>query len=258
MQNINGGNLSGNYALAKPLDATGVANWTPIGTDASGNALNDGRGFSGTFQGLGNTVSNLTINLPSVSNVGLFGSIGSGGVIQNLGLLGGSVTGGSQVGGLVGSNAGTVSQSYATTAVTGFEAVGGLVGYNSGVVMASRATGQVQGTGGDDVGELVGYNPGGTVAQSFATGTVTGPLDVGGLVGNNGGTVAFSRSYLLGPVTGNNSTFGFGIGGLVGYMYGGFISQSYSTSSVTGGSYAGGLVGVECRDGIRLIRNGGG
>ena len=31
LQNIIDGNLSGNYALAKPLDATGVANWTPIG-----------------------------------------------------------------------------------------------------------------------------------------------------------------------------------------------------------------------------------
>ena len=49
-QNINDA-LNGNYALATPLDATGVANWTPIGTDGAGNVLNSGNGFDGTLRG---------------------------------------------------------------------------------------------------------------------------------------------------------------------------------------------------------------
>ncbi len=48
-------------------------------------------------RGLGNTISNLTIN--GGDNTGLFGTLGSGGVIRDLGLVGERVTGGSDVGG---------------------------------------------------------------------------------------------------------------------------------------------------------------
>ena len=48
--------LSGYYALAYPLNLAGVANWQPIGISGSGAVLN-GTGFTGTFEGLGNTIS---------------------------------------------------------------------------------------------------------------------------------------------------------------------------------------------------------
>ncbi|WP_234993048.1 MULTISPECIES: InlB B-repeat-containing protein [unclassified Paenibacillus] len=69
---------------------------------------------------------------------------------------------------------------------------------------------------------------------------VTGRQDVGGLVGRNfGGTI--SNSYASGSVTGKSSN----VGGLIGYNYfSGTISNSFATGSVTGGgSSAGGLIG---------------
>ncbi len=58
-----------------------------------------------------------------------------------------------------------------------------------------------------------------------------------GLFGSSSGTI-----YRVGldsvSIIGAGST-----GGLVGFMYGGSVSESYTTGSITGGSYAGGLVG---------------
>ena len=56
--------------------------------------------FWGTFDGLGHTITGLTINRPNAS-VGLFGTV-TGGSVSNIGLLGGSVKGTSSVGGRAG------------------------------------------------------------------------------------------------------------------------------------------------------------
>jgi filamentous hemagglutinin family protein len=253
VQNINN-NLGGYYALALPLDASGVTNWTPIGTDGGENVLSGG-GFAGAFQGLGNTISNLTINLPSTSYVGLFGY--SSGLIQNLGLVGGSVTGNSTVGGLIGLNNGTVTNAYTTGAVTGSGSgasdVGGLIGYNlSGTVTNAYTTGAVIGGSGSgsSVGGLIGLIYSGTVTNAYATGAVTGGVrgsssNVGGLVGLNGGAV--SDAYATGAVIGGG---GFSnVGGLIGNNLLGTVTNAYATGAVTGGggsgsSFVGGLIGI--------------
>ena len=201
-------NLSGNYVLGSNIDASATSAWNsgagfaPIGNNITA--------FKGVFDGLGHVISNLTINRRSTNYVGLFGVTSSGSVIKNVGLVGGSVTGSSYVGGLVGTNSyGTVSNSYATGSVTGSSYVGGLVGANYRTVSNSYATGNVNG-GSGVVGGLVGYNYSrSTVSNSYATGSVTGASTVGGLVGNNYGTV--SNSYATGSVTGSSY-----VGGLVG------------------------------------------
>jgi hypothetical protein len=62
------------------------------------------------------------------------------------------VTGYDDVGGLVGRNEGTVSDSYSTGSVTGYDDVGGLVGWNDGTVNDSfwdtQASGQGSSAGG--------------------------------------------------------------------------------------------------------------
>ncbi|MGA2191695.1 MAG: GLUG motif-containing protein, partial [Steroidobacteraceae bacterium] len=147
--------------MGSNIDATPTSTWNSgSGFTPIGNSTNN---FTGTFDGLGHTISNLAINLPSASDVGLFGYTGAGSVIQNVGLVGGSVSGSNYVGGLVGWNNGTVSNSYATGSVNGASNVGGLVGDN-----------------------------GGMVSSSYATGSVNGASNVGGLVGDNGGMVSNS------------------------------------------------------------------
>ena len=189
-------NLAGKYVLGRDIDARASSAWNAgLGFAPIGNSTTK---FTGKFDGLGRSISGLTINRPLENNVGLFGAAYYT-TLQNIGLLGGSITGGTSVGGLIGWNDagwsifGTVSNAFSSAAVTGSSAVGGLVGENRGAISKSYATGGVAGN--DKVGGLVGYNnvnaiDAGTVITSYASGKVTGSTNVGGLVGSNAGTVA--------------------------------------------------------------------
>ncbi len=236
------GNLSGYYALGSNIDATDTSSWNGgLGFAPVGNSTNK---FNGKFDGLGHTISNLYINRPTQSYVGLFGYTGSGSSVSNVGLVGGSVSGWMFVGGLVGLSYGAITNSYATGSVSGtIYYIGGLVGRNYSAITNSYATGSVTGSGsGIYIGGLVGWNEnGGTITNAYATGSVSGTNnDVGGLVGINYG--AITNSYATGSVTGVSNH----VGGLVG-TNAGTITNSYATGSVTGsgsGTYCiGGLVG---------------
>ena len=281
LQNVNasGAALSGNNALATSLDASSVTGFVPLGTNSAGNIWDgtgfsgSGGGFTGTFSGLGHTISNLTVNIGANSYAGLFGY--SSGTINNVGLVGGSVTGSAYVGGLAGLNTGTVSDAYSTGTVNGSFAIGGLVGYNFGsytggatanaTISNVYATGAVSGAN-DDVGGLVGWNyaytpSGGSVAgyaaisNAYATGAVSGANNVGGLVGWNvastsssvAGYATISNAYATGAVSSTTTA-----GGLVGKnstiasssgAANATISNAYATGAVSGASLVGGLVG---------------
>jgi uncharacterized repeat protein (TIGR02543 family) len=269
-------NLSGSYLLMNELDsstpgyeevasptANGGRGWQPIGTGYWDGQQVVGESFEGTFDGQGYKIKDLYINRPDEDSVGLFDSVNVGGVIKDIGVMNAVVIGNQSVGGLVGLNGGTVSNSYFIGNVTGtvtgeqqWSFVGGLVGASNGIVSNSYATGSVTGTGTGNytfVGGLVGNNYGGTVSNSYATGNVTGIgtsdyTCVSGLVGVNANSGIVSNSYATGSVTGTgtgNYTF---VGGLVGDNYGNTVSNSYATGSVTGtgtSNYTcvGGLVG---------------
>jgi flagellin-like protein len=222
--------LTISYDLETPINQ----GFDPVGTKS----YQDNSKFTGSFDGQNHTISNLSINRLNDNYVGLFGLIGEGGEVKNVGVINVNMTGNKGVGGLVGDNYGTVSNSYSTGNVTGESySVGGLVGYNSnGNISNSYSTGNV--TGFDYLGGLVGVNSNGTVSNSYSTGNVSGEENyLGGLVGRNWkGNI--SNSYSTGNVTG----FDY-LGGLVGDNYNGNISNSYSTGNVTGFDYLGGLVG---------------
>jgi hypothetical protein len=248
------------YTLAGDFDAaaTGSSTSATTGTDVWGGAgfipIGESTAFTGTFNGLGNSISNLTIS-SSDQYVGLFGQVGAGGAVENVSLVGGSVSTTNSIadiGGLVGlldgvvENAGEVGISVSASGADSVAYVGGLVGLvgaGGGLENVSLVGGSVSASGTDsvaDVGGLVGYNEG-TISDAYATGAVSGDSDAGGLVGvNNGGTI--SDAYATGAVN------GLVAGGLVGDNGpGSTISDAYATGAVTGigsGSDIGGLVGA--------------
>ena len=228
-ENPTGGTFAGTHE---------TGGWAPLGYYTS---FTDNAYYTATFDGRGYTISNLYINRPSTTNVGLFGVLGIGSNLRNLGIEGGSLTGNEQVGGLVGFSFGTISACYATGNASGSTIVGGLVGYNnSGTISACYATGTATGTG-NDVGGLVGWNNSGTISACYATGNVSGGgfFGTGGLVGENlDGTI--SACYSTGTASG---TAFAGTGGLVGFNNSGTISACYSTGDASGASSVGGLVG---------------
>jgi hypothetical protein len=172
--------------------------------------------LAGEFDGNGNKISNLSLDLDLVSPLGLFGHLAPDGRITDLGVENVNITGGSFVGGLAGENiGGTVSNSYSTGSVNGEGHVGGLVGWNyygsafnpcSSTVSNSYSSANV--TGNEYVGGLLGRNLGpSTVLDSYSTGRVTGSLSVGGLLGlYSEGTI--SNSFWDTETSGQNISAG--------------------------------------------------
>jgi len=245
LQSIARVGLAANYVLGADIDAAATAGWNdgagfdPLGSFGSAPA------FGGIFDGLGHAIRGLTIARPDVSKVGLFGVVGTNGVVRNVGLLGGSVSGNKNVGSLVGLNFGAIDNAYATTSVSGASIVGGLVGQNlntgddlTAIITHAYATGSVIGT--NAVGGLVGLNSNGTIAHAYATGSVTGGNDAGGLVGVNGDRAhsLITDAYATGSVSGDST-----VGGLVGENFA-TITNAYATGGVSGSTDVGGLVGI--------------
>ena len=173
-----------------PVDGDGAGGWLPIGDETNT--------FAAVFDGNTHTISNLAIRRDQ-TYIGLFGRMGPGAAIRNLGLVDnladytGSSTSDIFIGGLVGESSGLITASYATGAVAGGvgdDSVGGLVGRQAeGSIAESYATTcAVAGRVGDDsVGGLVGHQTEGSITESYATCAAAGGVgddSVGGLVGH--------------------------------------------------------------------------
>jgi flagellin-like protein len=148
------------------------------------------------------------------------------------------------IGGLVGEvryNSGDILNSYAIANVSGFKDVGGLVGKSSGNLVNVYFQGEVVGTS-QYTGGLIGNNQSGAggIANSFASGDITGIDYVGGLVGYSTGC-SIEDSNFEGNIVGNNYVGGL-LGSLESYM-GNLISKNYVSASISGNDYVGGLSG---------------
>ena len=240
--------LSKNFVLANDIDASVTATWNagsgfkPIGngdaifTQGAGR-LGGGPGtpFSGIFDGQFHVIYNPTIS--GGHDVGVFGS--NSGTIKSVGVSGGSVVGATYVGGLVGYNSGTISQSFAQTSVGGAGGVGGLVGRNDSTVSESYASSLVYATGSIfNFGGFSGMNFG-TIRDSYSNGPVYGAGQVGGFTGINGG--ALINIYTNSRFAGGASIPGSGVGvlnGSIATFQGGTLQNIYFNSDMTGASYA--------------------
>ncbi len=174
-------NLSAHYVLGNDIDAFLTRDWNsgagfmPIGASRPD--------FTGTLDGRNHTITGLYIGCESnPNNIGLFASVGPGGMVRNVKLAEVNVAGYDSVGGLAGSNdGGAISNCHVTGNVTAsWSEAGGLIGYNEGTLDRSHFTGRVQAE--YNAGGLVGRHFSGIVNNSYFEGTVTSPVDAGGLV----------------------------------------------------------------------------
>jgi len=275
LQNINK-NLTDNYALGTNIDATATATensnagFIPLGTNGAGTIT--GSGFTGNFDGLGHTITNLTIARSSRAYVGLFGFVsgGSSATIKNVSLVNVKIAGNQYVGGLVGydgsgqyansggetftndSVSGTVTGSNAGT--TAANSIGGLIGFNYVGGTLSQLTSSATVTGSSTssyVGGLIGaLNASGyvtgTLTNAGATGAVSGGTSVGGLVGSADSTTLTNVSAsgnVTGAATSNSAN---SVGGLIGSAQSTTITTASATGTVTATGYTsdvGGLIG---------------
>ena len=259
-----------NYELLRSLDfndpdsyGSGEVNreWTVEDFNDRGDFGWQPASFAGEFNGNGYTISGLQINRVASDNVGLFSRLDTSGMIRNLGLLNLRIKAGSDTGGLIGENSGTVINCFVIGEIEGNTRVGGLIGVSRirasmrGGVINSYAEAMVSGV--SNVGGLVGENPGHKIYNSYAGGRVVGGRVIGGLVGSmippfSGDEVndadAVVNSYATGNVTsthtGNQTV---DIGGLIGVIFRGnnlLYDNTYTTGQVDGNDSAGGLIGT--------------
>lgn len=143
--------------------------------------------FQGTFHGNGHTISGLSLETKG-SKMGLFRTLSASAVVEDLTVEGTLCPQGSanQAGLLAGENFGTVRRCTVWGSVTGQEAIGGLVGYNgeSGSLISCSSDADV--TGVYNVGGIAGENLG-TVERCSNTGSLNveadqdTPTNVGGI-----------------------------------------------------------------------------
>jgi hypothetical protein len=219
--------------------------------------------FTGTFDGNGHTILKFNSTSTGRHYIGLFGYVDdpnaeiedlglidpniyaehalrigplvgrlSAGTITNCWVDGGRISRVDGVGGLVGENAGTITDCSSSASVSGTICIGGLVGLNDGKITNCYSSGDVCGF--TIVGGLVAIN-GGTISNCYSDASVSEVQVMGGLVGENGGTI--TNCYSNGSVEGVDI-----VGGLVGGNNG-TITYCYTATSVSGTDDVGGLVG---------------
>ena len=167
LQDIENG-LGKNYMLSEDIDASGIANFTPLGDSTTP--------FSGKFDGMFHEIRNLTVN--TRNNAGLFGDIkgtsNQKARVENLGLVGAKITSSSGYAGAIAGNAdyaliqNVYSEAGSSGAISGKRA-GGILGSAGGVarqsdtIMIRRAYNTVNSiSGGSSLGGIVGASGYGT------------------------------------------------------------------------------------------------
>jgi uncharacterized protein YjdB len=211
-------NLSGRYYLTADIDLAG-AEWVPIGRFSTP--------FTGTFDGQGYVIRNLTITAIPVDGdaIGLFGCVFNAKIMKlgleelNINIINTSSYLLNYVGGLCGvaRNNVVIENSYVT-----------------GTISVSQSNNAILDIGGiisfiDDFVDDVQVS----IISCYNASVVSGSSEfvtTGGIVGSGGNLLTISNSYNLGAITsiGNNRTIA---GGIVGY--GGSINNCYNAGTIT-------------------------
>lgn len=212
------GNPSLNCTLTHDIDLSGTE-WEPVG--------DRNNVYTGTFDGNGHTISNLTItkeNLSFGDDCGMFGRVGTNATIKDLTLESVRLNVGADgipIGALAGSNQGTISNCKVSgnISVTNNEMqyVGGIVGWmESGVIQYCHSSASIQGGNSDYVGGVLGgeYITATVIKGCSFSGSVTGNRFVGGIVGYCRSFDKKTACYSTGSLS---STGGFA-GGIVGAL----------------------------------------
>ena len=252
---VNGGSTAISGVLTAEIDLNGF-DWTPIGSSA--------KKFSGSFDGAGHTIKNLTIDYQTAKSgerlyLGLFGyaegTKDNRAAIKNL-TVQGSVNAASEFSVYSGNVAGVVAcGSYVDVSgvisrvnVTVDAKVGSACGVGglAGVLINSTATNC------GSEGNVSGVKNLGGLCYEFYAGTMTGCYNTGAVSGSGtcvGGIMGYAKQAAIKDVynTGAVSTTKNLVGGLVGEMEKSSLTNGYSTGKITvsesGGSSVGAAVG---------------
>ena len=246
------GNTYAGKTILQTADITLSDYWTPIS------------GFFGTYDGNGMSISGLAINSAQDDYWGFFRL--NYGTVKNLTLSGVTIVGKGCIGGVAAENQGTVQDCHVSgyvygsgdgrtggvagynrgkvigcsvsSFISGANNTGGVAGYNSGTVTSCSVTGYGV-TGADYTGGVAGYNSGTVTGCSFTGYSVTGVKNAGGVAGGGPSGSKVIDCHASGAISATVEE----AGGVVGYLFGGEVSNCYATGTVYSLNFAGGVVG---------------
>lgn len=219
--------------------------------------------FSGVFEGQGHTISGLSL-VDDGSVIGFFRYVQQGANVRDLVIRGRSMPTGSRstVGGIAGSNAGTLHNCRFEGVSSGASVVGGIAGTNlaAGVIESCTTTGSVYGA--HFIGGIAGENHGiianctntssvnTTVEQNdidlssltlndlIGTENVADITDIGGIAGQSGGVI---RACMNRGTVGYQH-MGYNVGGIAGSQTG-YIEGCVNYGTIYARKEGGGIVG---------------
>lgn len=201
------------FELSKDIDLSSYLNsnssgWTPI------------MDFTGKFDGKKHTIKGLWISLSSIGNVGLFANIQGfsdnerasvSNLFVNISKKG--ITGGSSVGGVCGSlSYGNIENCMVTGDISGGEDVGGIVGYSRGYSSISQcaSSGNIMANSGY-VGGILGYRYGScSIENCYSIANVKAEGSYSSRVYGIGGSS--ENCYFAGTVSGADINYVYPIG----------------------------------------------
>lgn len=255
-------NLTLETDIVLPVPAAGESNWTPIGNYKAGSSNTHPNSFSGTIDGKGHTISNLTINM-TVPGAGFIGQI-NGGSIKNLTLADVNINSTSSH---VAAFAGAISSTKVRIENCHVESgtvqgsgsyVAGIASGSSESVLISKCSNKANITGnGNYVGGIAGYiscadcyNYGTVVnnSKNGYTGGITGRGDVTGSTNYANVTAYKTVAGITGAGdatgcrnSGNITGTDIEVCGISGI---GYVTDSHNTGTISStGQYAAGIVG---------------
>ena len=226
------------YLLMNDIDLSEYANWTPIGTRY---ALAGGAGhpFAGVFDGQGHTirglsskdnglfgmvngeseqakaqVKNVVIENPNITSngtavgaiAGMYGAQHPDSHVEpleNCAVLGGTVQGATDVGGIAGVSCGSIKQCYVTAnikgSVEGNVGIGGIAGMAYGTIKDCYTTGDVEGD--IQVGGIIGRSIyfAGSVESCYSTGSISAKKESANGIAGDGDAFVMANCVALGP-----------------------------------------------------------
>lgn len=230
--------INNDIHFASHQDSISTVSWVPIGNTNENS-------FNGLFKGNNHKITGLLVNGKNNSFYGLFGSVGSNAIIQDIILKAKIINENTRsgtynytydmnsffkiyIGGIAGHNKGLITNCHFDGILGGsnkasFQSIdgGGIVGLNDGIIKNASSKGSV------NVGT---FSYGVTSSYSYDTGSS------GGIVGFNNGTI--DSTYNFSDVSATNSR----AGGIAG-VNNGFISRCVNKGKMDGSHYIGGITG---------------
>ena len=242
---VNDGNTyNGKYVSIVQTINLGMQEFTPIAKNSYS------KYFNGFLDGNGNSITGIKVNLGSTAVIGFIGRLEENGIVKNLKIGNGEITGKNNVGGLVGENKGTIinCSNHATITSLNYQA-GGIVGCNleKGKIIDCTNTGKVVATianaGGIAGSNFISdsdINKRAEIINCFNAGEISANEQAGGIAGSLGKSI-INKCNNTGKIYTTSSNMS---GGIVSYAESGEISECNNYGAVySKSSKAGGIVG---------------